>query len=213
MKAIWALAGAIVLALVIVRVGSNLFTPGALLTAGAVAVIGAAAAYLPGEGFVWRGVWLFVGVLFGAAGFLIGSLFFPDTPNGLALGGIVPVLLTALAAMWTRNMSYFIAGLLGTAAMGGVYANVFNLDPQSINVSLPIAIGWTLPAMGIGYLAGLLVMVLLPEQPKAESQRAEEGEPPPVDGAEVSSFEPASEPAEATASTEPVSTSDATVTR
>lgn len=211
MKAIWALAGAIVLALIVVRVGSAFFTPGALLTAGAVTSIGAAAAYLPGAGYVWRGVWLFVGVLFGAAGFLIGSLFFPDTPNGLMLGGIVPVLLTAIAAMWTRNISYFVAGLLGTATIGGVYANVFNTDPQGINVSLPIAIGWAMPALGIGYLAGLMVMLLLPEQPKAESQPAVEAEPPPAGDGEVSASEP--DRAEAMASTRPVSASEPTVTR
>jgi hypothetical protein len=63
--------------------------------------------------------------------------------------------------MFTKRQSNFLAGVIGSGAMAGVYANVFNLDPQSINVSAPIAIGQTMLPLGFGYLAGMLIILFV----------------------------------------------------
>jgi hypothetical protein len=119
------------------------------------------AAYLPGGAYLSRGIWLFVGVVVGTLGFVLGASAFPDTNLGLFLGAVVPVLLVALLTMATKRQSNFLAGVIGIGAMAGVYATVFNLDPQAINVSAPIAMGQTLLPLGIGYLAGMLVVLLV----------------------------------------------------
>ena len=110
-----------------------------------------AASYLGGTNHMFaRGIWLFVGVLFGAIGYVLGASIFPDTNIGLFFGGVVPITLTALATMWTKRQTDFLAGILGAGALTGVYAFQFNLDPQSLNYSLPVAMGQThLPAPGL----------------------------------------------------------------
>ena len=150
---------------------------------------GAAAAYLPGQAYLSRGLWLAVGVLVGAIGFVLGAAAFPDTNVGLWLGGIVPVLLLALLTMFTKRQSNFLAGVIGSGAMAGVYANVFNLDPQSINISAPIAIGQTMLPLGFGYLAGMLIILFVKtdREWEAEQEAASDGgddQPDQSEGAE-----------------------------
>jgi hypothetical protein len=140
---------------------------GTLLTMSVGVGAGAAAAYLRGDAFLSRGLWLFAGVLVGAIGFLLGAGAFPDTTTGLWLGGVVPVLIIALLTFPTKRQSNFLAGVLGSGALAGVYANVFNADPQSINVSLPIAVGQTVLPLGLGYLAGMLVLLFVKTDPEA----------------------------------------------
>ena len=161
MGRVWALAGAIVAAISLVFLLQGFVGSGTLLTMGLCVGGGAVAAYLPGRAFLSRGLWLAVGVLVGAIGFVLGAAAFPDTNLGLWLGGIVPVLLLALLTMFTKRQSNFLAGVIGSGAMAGVYANVFNLDPQSINVSAPIAIGQTMLPLGFGYLAGMLIILFV----------------------------------------------------
>lgn len=161
MGRVWALAGAIVAAITLVFLLQGFVGAGTLLTMSLCVGGGAAAAYLPGQANLSRGLWLAVGVLVGALGFVLGAAAFPDTNVGLWLGGIVPVLLLALMTMFTKRQSNFLAGVIGSGAMAGVYANVFNLDPQSINVSAPIAIGQTMLPLGFGYLAGMLIILFV----------------------------------------------------
>jgi hypothetical protein len=59
--------------------------------------------------------------------------------------------------MWQKRIDLFVAALIGSGAISGVYANVFNADPQSVNVSLAVALGQTILPLGFGYLAGILV--------------------------------------------------------
>lgn len=161
MGRVWALAGAIVAAITVVFALADFVGAGTLLTMSLCVGAGAVAAYLPGRAYLSRGVWLFVGVIVGALGFVLGASAFPDTNTGLWLGAIVPILLLALLTMATKRQSNFLAGVIGSGAMAGVYANVFNLDPQSINVSAPIAIGQTLLPLGFGYLAGMLIILFV----------------------------------------------------
>jgi hypothetical protein len=161
MGRVWALAGAIVGATTVVFLLQGFVGPGTLLTMGLCVGGGAVAAYLPGGAYLSRGMWLFIGVLVGTVGFVLGAAAFPDTNVGLWLGGVVPVLLLALLSMWTKRQSNFLAGVIGSGAMAGVYANVFNLDPQSINVSAPIAVGQTMVPLGLGYLAGMLILLFV----------------------------------------------------
>ena len=189
MGRVWALAGAIVAATTLVFLLQGFVGSGTLLTMGLCVGGGAAAAYLPGQAYLSRGLWLAVGVLVGAIGFVLGAAAFPDTNVGLWLGGIVPVLLLALLTMFTKRQSNFLAGVIGSGAMAGVYANVFNLDPQSINISAPIAIGQTMLPLGFGYLAGMLIILFVKtdREWEAEQEAASDGgddQPDQSEGAE-----------------------------
>ena len=106
-------------------------------------------------------VWLFVGVLVGALGFVMGASLFPDTNVGLWLGAVVPTLINALLTFWTKRVDYFLAATIGAGALSGVYANVFNLDPQGLNVSLLIALGQTILPLGLGFFCAVFVRVFL----------------------------------------------------
>ena len=172
MGRIWALAGAILAALTLVFLMQGFVGAGTLLTMGLCVGGGAAAAYLPGRAYLSRGIWLFIGVVVGTLGFVLGASAFPDTNVGLWLGGIVPIILLALLTMATKRQSNFLAGVIGTGAMAGVYANVFNLDPQSINVSAPIAMGQTLLPLGFGYLAGMLIILFVKTDAEWEAETA-----------------------------------------
>ena len=171
MGRVWALAGAIVAAITLVFLLQGFVGSGTLLTMSLCVGGGAAAAYLPGQAYLSRGLWLAVGVLVGAIGFVLGAAAFPDTNVGLWLGGIVPVLLLALLTMFTKRQSNFLAGVIGSGAMAGVYANVFNLDPQSINISAPIAIGQTMLPLGFGYLAGMLIILFVQTDREWEAEQ------------------------------------------
>jgi hypothetical protein len=163
MGRIWALAGTLIAALTILLVLGPLGGPQLLLTAALCVGAGAAAAYLAGpDHSLARGLWLLVGVLFGALGFVLGASMFPDTEIGLYLGGVVPITLTALATMWTRRQSDFLCGVLASGALSGVYATRFNIDPQSLNYSLPIAMGQTLLCLALGYFAAVLLRAFVP---------------------------------------------------
>jgi hypothetical protein len=172
MGRVWALAGAIVAATTVVFLLQDFVGSGTLLTMGLCVGGGAVAAYLPGRAYLSRGVWLFVGVVIGTLGFVLGASAFPDTNVGLYLGGIVPVILLALLTMFTKRQSNFLAGVIGSGAMAGVYANVFNLDPQSINVSAPIAMGQTLLPLGFGYVAGMLIVLFVAKDDEWEAEQA-----------------------------------------
>jgi hypothetical protein len=161
MSRIWALAGAVVAAMTAVALLAGFVGPGTLLTTSVGVGAGTAAAYLRGDAYLSRGLWLLAGVLVGAVGFLLGAGAFPDTNVGLWLGAVVPTLIIAALTFATRRQSNFLAALLGSGALAGVYANVFNADPQSINVSLPIAVGQTVLPLGFGYLAGMAILLLM----------------------------------------------------
>ena len=172
MGRVWALAGAIIAATTVVFLLQDFVGSETLLTMGLCVGGGAAAAYLPGRAYLSRGLWLFAGVIIGTLGFVLGAAAFPDTNVGLWLGGIVPVILLALLTMATKRQSNFLAGVIGSGAMAGVYANVFNLDPQSINISAPIAIGQTLLPLGFGYVAGMLIVLLVAKDDEWEAEQA-----------------------------------------
>lgn len=176
MGRVWALALGLILALLVVLLSGPLGGPRTLLTASLCVGGGAAASYLGGTNHMFaRGVWLFVGVLFGAIGYVLGASIFPDTNIGLFFGGVVPITLTALATMWTKRQTDFLAGILGAGALTGVYAYQFNLDPQSLNYSLPVAMGQTLFPLSLGFLAGMAVQWFTKSD--AESEAAATAEP------------------------------------
>ena len=191
MGRVWALAGAIVAATTVVFLLQDFVGSGTLLTMGLCVGGGAAAAYLPGRAYLSRGIWLFVGVIIGTLGFVLGAAAFPDTNVGLWLGGIVPVIILALLTMATKRQSNFLAGVIGSGAMAGVYANVFNLDPQSINISAPIAIGQTMVPLGLGYLAGMLIVLFVAKDDEWEAEQAatSDAEDGDTDGAGADAME------------------------
>ena len=154
-----------------------------MLTAAVCTGAGAAATYLGSPNHMFaRGMWVFVGVLFGAFGYVLGASLLPDTENGLLLGGTVPIVLIALATMWTKRQTDFLAGILGAGALTGVYAFQFNTDPQSLNYSLPVAIGQTVFPLAMGFLAGMAVQWVTKSDAEAESATAVEA----ADGADGS---------------------------
>lgn len=173
MGRVWALALGLILALLVLFLSGPLDGARILLTAAVCVGGGAAASYLgdPHHMFA-RGIWLFVGVLFGAVGYVLGASIFPDTTIGLFLGGVVPITLTALATMWTKRQTDFLAGILGVGALTGVYAFQFNLDPQSLNYSLPVAMGQTIFPLALGFVAGMAVQWLTEPDGEASASSA-----------------------------------------
>ena len=195
MGRIWALAGALVLGLLIILILGPLGGLELQLTSALCVGTGAAAAYLGSPSHMLaRGLWLLVGVLLGALGFALAAMIYPDTNIGLFLGGAVPITLTALATMWTKRQVDFLCGVLASGALAGVYATRFDFDPQSLNYSLPIAMGQTLLPLGLGFLAAVLIQTFLPTDDEKAAETA----------AEVSSTENAggSDAVESTTATE-----------
>lgn len=184
MGRVWALALGMILALVVVRISGPLGGAETQLTASLCVGGGIAAAYIGSTAHTLaRGLWVLVGVLLGALGFALGAMLYPDTLNGLLLGGIVPTLLIALATMWTRRQTDFLAAIIGAGALTGVYATRFDTDPQSLNYSLPIAIGQTLLPLSLGFIAGVLVQWLTASDEQSEAaqdaQAAADASPTP----------------------------------
>jgi hypothetical protein len=173
MGRVWALALGLILALFVVLISGPLGGPRTLLTAAVCVGAGAAASFLGTTNHMFaRGIWLFVGVLFGAIGYVLGASIFPDTNIGLFFGGVVPITLTALGTMWGRRQTDFLSGILGAGALTGVYAFQFNLDPQSLNYSLPVAMGQTLFPLSLGFLAAMGVQWLTKSDAEAEAARS-----------------------------------------
>jgi hypothetical protein len=73
--------------------------------------------------------------------------------------------------MWTKRQTDFLAGILGAGALTGVYAFQFNLDPQSLNYSLPVAMGQTIYPLALGFLAGMAVQWLTRSDAQAEAEK------------------------------------------
>ena len=108
MGRVWALALGLILALFALFLSGPLDGARILLTASVCVGGGAAASYLGGPNHMLaRGIWLFVGVLFGAIGYVLGASIFPYFNVGLFFGGVVPITLTALATMWTKRQTHF----------------------------------------------------------------------------------------------------------
>ena len=142
-----------------------------LLTAAGPMGAGVVAAFLVGGSYFSRAIWLLVGVIAGALGYLIGAGVLTDNAFGLALGASITSTILAILTFWTRKEASFLCGLLGWGALGGVYSFAFNTDPQSINVSLPIGMGMTILPLAFGYLAGMLIRILLPDDQEYQEIR------------------------------------------
>lgn len=165
MGRIWTLALAMVLALFVVRIAGPLGGATTLLTASIGVGAGTAAAYLGSAAISarTRGLWLLVGIVFGALGYVMGAAVFPDTLNGLFIGGCVPIVLGALATTWTRSQTAFLCTVLGSGTLTGVYAKRFDLDPQSLNYSLPVAIGQAVFPLALGFIVASVVRGAIPD--------------------------------------------------
>lgn len=160
MGRVWALAGALALSGFVVFLFNGFLGGGGVIKATALAsTVGLTVAYLPTASFLSRAFYAFGGVLLGALGFLIGSLFYPDNEVGLWLGGLVPALIGGLIAMWSKSQYVYLVVMLSSAAMGGAYVELFDGDPQAINYQLPISIGWVIVPLSLGYLFGVLVQM------------------------------------------------------
>ena len=169
MVRVWALAGALIVVCFIFLAGVGFFGEDSLKFAGVIIGSGAVAAYLPGGVALSRAVYLFVGVLIGALGFGLGAMAFPDTTTGVFLGAIVPIVIAAIITMWSRKPEAFLTMLMGSGSMAAYYTTAFFTDPQSINYSLPIAIGGVVAPLGLGFLAAALIQTILPSQTGKET--------------------------------------------
>ncbi len=187
MGRVWILAGAMLTVSVILYIFNGFVGIQGMLTIGLAAGAGAAAAYIQGKPSLARAMYLFGGVFIGALGFVLGALTFPDTATGLFLGMFIPTVITGLVTMWSRRQEMFIAATIGAGAMAGTYANDFDLDPQSLNVSMPIALGQTIFPMGLGFLAACLVRAFVPDDPP----RVPKGQEPEPDEDETMSWDSA----------------------
>lgn len=210
MGRVWTLAGALVLGCVLIYLTVGFVGVVSLKFASAILGAGAVAAYLPGGNSVSRGLFMLLGVVFGSLSFLLGAAAFPDTNVGLLLGALVPILLSAVAATFTRSPETLLVMLLGAGSMGAVYTTDFFSDPQSINYTLPIALGQVMILISFGYLLGVLAKELGPKAPApaaaedAEPQAPDGWAPGPADSTSQSEVVPATASAD-TASTASVS--------
>jgi hypothetical protein len=187
MARVWILAGATALGCVLIYLTVGFMGVPTLKFAGAVIGAGAAAAYLPGGNSIARGMFLLLGVIFGSLSFLLGAVLFPDTNLGLLLGALVPILLSAVAATFTRSAETLLVMLLGAGSMGAIYTTDFFLDPQSINFTLPIALSQAMIAVSVGYCLGVLARTFSPEsKPDSDAAAARPpGEPGSESEAEI----------------------------
>lgn len=166
MVRVWALAGGFFLILLVLFLGESFFGENTLKFGAVMIGTGFAAAYLPGGVALSRGIYLFVGVLLAAVGFLIGSLAFADNPQGVFMGGVVPLVLAAIVAMWSRKQEVFITIMLGAGALTAFYTTSFFTDPQGINYQLPIVLGGVMAPLGIAYLVAAIFKTFVPNKPK-----------------------------------------------
>ncbi len=173
MGRVWILTGALVVVSIILYIFNSFVGIQGMLTIGLCIGAGASAAYVQGQPSLGRAMFLFGGVFVGALGFVLGALTFPDTATGLFLGAAVPQVIIGLITMWSKRLEYTIVMAIGAGALAGVYANDFDLDPQSLNISLPIALGQTILPMGLGFLAAVIVRSFIPDDPPRVPKGAE----------------------------------------
>lgn len=166
MVRVWALAGGFFLILLVLFLGESFFGENTLKFGAVMIGTGFAAAYLPGGVALSRGIYLFVGVLLAAVGFLVGSLAFADTPQGVFMGGVVPLVLAAIISMWSRKQEVFITIMLGAGALTAFYTTSFFTDPQGINYQLPIVLGGVMAPLGFAYLVAAIFKTYFPSKPK-----------------------------------------------
>ena len=190
MGRVWTLAAALAVGCAFIYVTVGFMGVPTLKFASAIVGAGAVAAYLPGGNAVSRGLFLLLGVFFGSLSFVLGALMFPDTNLGLLLGALVPILLSAIAATFTRSPETLLVMILGAGSMGALYTTDFFLDPQSLNYTLPIAIGQVMIAISLGYLLGVLAISF---GPKAAPSVAVAEVPPEPDDVAAEPDSPASE--------------------
>ena len=192
---IWLLAIGMIVCVWLLMLMGDLGGMKVLLTASAPIGAGLVAAFLVGGGFFSRAVWLIVGVVIGALGFVIGAGVMSDNAFGLALGATITILLMALLTFWTRKEGAFLSAVLGSGSMTAVYAYEFNIDPQSINVSLPIAVGQTILPLGLGFIAGVVCRLFLPDDTTYAARRNKDEAPPePPDEQQGKPLAPAGAP-------------------
>lgn len=194
MLRVWALAVVTAIGCLIVYLGVGFFGDDALKFSSVVVGAGAAAAYLPGGVALSRAIYLLVGTLAGALGFAAGAMAFPDNNRGVFFGALVPILLSAIIAMWSRKQEVFITLMLGAGAFGASYTTAFFTDPQSLNYTLPIALGQVIVTLGIGYLLAAIVKTFLPSKPK--EAKKDEAATAPVDDAPAASAEASEAPSD-----------------
>lgn len=175
MGRVWTLAAALAVGCIVVYVTVDFMGVTALKFCSAIIGAGAAAAYLPGGNSVSRGLFMLLGVFYGSLSFILGALMFPDTNLGLLLGALTPILAAALTATFTRSPETLLVMLLGAGAMGAIYTGDFFADPQSLNYTLPIALGQAMILISLGYLLAVLVKSFGPKAPAAATAEA-----PPV---------------------------------
>lgn len=162
MGRVWVGWAGVVGVLLMLFIGLGFFGTPALQYGLPVIALTIGALLLPNGELWWKGLCLLGGVVIAMIGFLLGAGVFPDNAFGYTLGGIVPVTIVALATMWTKKLSYFLAGVFGVAAFQAVYTAFFFSDPQSINFSMPLAFGITLAPMALTFLVFTLLTIFVP---------------------------------------------------
>lgn len=179
MKRVWILAGALFVVAILELILVGFVGSATIKTSLPVIAFAAGAVLLPGGSVWWKGLFLFVGSLAGMVGFLLGAGLLPDNNVGYFLGVVIPVLIMAIIAMWTKSVTYLMCGVFGAAAFSSVYTTYFFSDPQSINFSMPVAFGIMLVPMALSFLVVMLVMELVPGMSADSVAAAPPPETPP----------------------------------
>lgn len=162
MSRVWIGWAGVVAVVLVLWIGLGFFGTPTLQYSLPVIALTAGALLLPNGELWWKGLWLLGGVVIGMIGFLLGAGLLPDTPLGYTLGAVIPVTILALAAMWTKKLSYFLAGVFGLAAFQAIFTAPYLSDPQSMSVSMPQALGITLAPMALTYLVFTVLAIFVP---------------------------------------------------
>lgn len=169
MLRVWALAFALVVGCTIVYFANGFLGENAVKFASVTIGAAAAAAYLKGGVALSRAIYLLVGALLGALGFGIGAMALSDNVWGVYVGAIIPIVIAAIIAMWSKKQEVLLTLVLGIGAFGAAFTTQFFTDPQGINYTLPITLGQTIFLLGIGYFLAAITRTFFGSQPKDQN--------------------------------------------
>lgn len=117
------------------------------------ALTGAVAALVPDRSLLARLVAVAFGVLASWAGFALRAAVLPDSAGGLAVAGLITVLICLVVAVVAGGRLPFWAVLLGAAMLAGAYESAYSAAPSEVLQTSADAISALVVAGVVGFLA------------------------------------------------------------
>lgn len=158
MRTIWLGLACSVLAFLVIISGQVLDIPiqNVLVGIAVGAVLGMVRTGSPGARFVG----FLVGLLGGAAFYLLESFLFPQTWFGQAVAVAMTIMALAVVSALTRGWMHLWTMFLGTVAFAATYDGFFSSTPWLIQSKGPVLLGGMLFCVACGFLTAVLTEVL-----------------------------------------------------